>query len=83
MYSFIGIHWIGLPLITRHPGASKRGLINSLGADTAQVAVAALSIVKHFDVIEDFFAGQISCQGRLHRPAHYFACEQVHHYSQV
>jgi hypothetical protein len=36
-------------------------MFKGLGADTAQVAVPASSIVEHFDVIEDIFTGQITC----------------------
>lgn len=49
----------GLPRDLRHLSASRRGPFEGLGTDAAQMAAAAVTVVEHFNVIEDISAGHI------------------------
>ena len=51
---------VDFPRYRGHAGASRRGPFKGLGTDTAEVTVAAGSIVKDFDVIKDVGACELA-----------------------
>lgn len=54
-------HRLDFPRSRRQSRPSRRGGLEGLRADAAEVAVAAGSIVERLDVIEDIGAGQVAC----------------------
>src|SRR6516165_9477745 len=51
---------LDFPRYRGHAGASRRSPFKGLGADAAEVTVAAGSIVEHLDVVEDVGAGELA-----------------------
>jgi hypothetical protein len=63
---------LDLPQYRRHSQASRRDQLKGLGTDATHMAVAAGSIVKGFDVIDDAGAGQLMCIGLSSWYEHFF-----------